>query len=62
MKNRIILMLGIIFLTSCASITRHPLGGVEKMSSDTLCYREAYAAPDPAITAEIEARNLNCPK
>lgn len=50
----------VFLLTACAPISRHPLGGVEKMSGETLCYRAAYAAPDPAITAEITARNLDC--
>ena len=36
--------------------------GVEGMSGDKLCYRAAYAQDDPAITAEIAARNLDCRK
>lgn len=34
----------------------------QSMSGETLCYRYAYAKDDPAIKAEIEARNLDCNK
>lgn len=49
-----------LLLTACAPITKHPFGGTQAMSADTLCYRATYGTPDAAVLAEIKARNLDC--
>lgn len=59
-KNKRILYFFLpILLTACA-FSKYPGGGVSAMSAETLCWRSAYAAYDPAIEDEIAVRELDC--
>lgn len=60
MKN--IALIALLLLTACDGYRRPTLdtGNVERMSSDTLCYRYAYGKRSEAMKSEMEARNLDC--
>ncbi|MCB9977348.1 MAG: hypothetical protein H6858_07105 [Rhodospirillales bacterium] len=64
--KRLLLLSVALMLSACSGETlggfRAPTlsGDPAKMSADTLCYRAAYAKEDPALLAEVKARNLDC--
>lgn len=51
--------LSLLMLTGCVSM-KGPSQSPAAMSSDTLCYRAAYAKKNPAYAEEIAARRLDC--
>ncbi len=60
---RVFLFSALVLLAACAGYKKPGLSGnPQSMSGDTLCYRYAYAKSDPALAAEVSARNLDCDK
>lgn len=65
MKSYMIYFLS-VFLVSCSNAEFRTIrapsfsGDPVKMSSDTLCYRAAYAKYDAALIDEINSRNIDC--
>ncbi len=59
MKHILIISICLL-LTACTGLkTPSTSGDPAKMSADTLCFRYA-SSEDPALGAEIAARNLDC--